>query len=72
MRQPINNPELEAIAQAAAKVLKADGKAMASQYIYGALEEKGLYTSGNPSKCKMKAWELYALAARAQAIMEGN
>jgi hypothetical protein len=70
MRQPLKNPDLEAIAQQAAKVLKADGKAMASQYIYGALEAKELYFIGFPAKCKLKAWELYAIADRSQAIAE--
>lgn len=70
MHQPLKDPELEAIAQAAAKVLKADGKATASQYLYGALEAKELYFLGSPAKCKLKAWELYAIADRSQAIAE--
>lgn len=70
MHQPLKDPELEAIAQAAAKVLKADGKAMASQYVFGALEVKGLYLLGFPNECKLKAWELYAIADRSQAIAE--
>lgn len=72
MHQPLKNPELEAIAQATAKVLKVSGKAMATQYLYGALEEKGLYFHGFPAKCKLKAWEIYAIADRSQAIMEGK
>ena len=43
MRQPIKNLELEAIAQATAKVLKASGKAMASQSTHG---PKGPITKG--------------------------
>jgi len=67
---PLKDPELEAIAQQAAKVLKADGKAMASQYIFGALEAKSLYPRGFPNECKLKAWELYAIADRSQAIAD--
>lgn len=68
MSQPLKNPDLEALAASTAKVLKADGKAMATQYIYGALENMGLYDLKNPAKSKLKAWEVYAIADRSLAL----
>ena len=62
--QPLKNPDLEALAAQAAKVLKADGKAMASQYIFGALENMGLYDLKFPTESKLKGWEVYAIADR--------
>lgn len=62
--QPLKNHDLEALAAQAAKVLKADGKAMASQYILGALENMGLYDLKFPAECKLKAWEVHAIADR--------
>ena len=68
--QPIKNPDLEALAAQAAKVLKVDGKAVASQYIFGALESNGLYDLKDPKKSQLKAWEVYAIADRSLALME--
>ena len=70
MSQPLKNPGLEALAAATARVLKADGKAMASQYLLGALESKGLYDLKNPKKSKLKGWEVHAIADRSLALME--
>ena len=61
----LKSPELERIAQAGARVLAADGKAAASAYIYGALEVAGLYDMARPSRSKLKAWEVWAIADRA-------
>ena len=69
MPQPLKNPDLEALAAATARVLKADGRAMASQYLMGALEYKGLYDLKNPKKSKLKGWEVHAIADRSLAIM---
>ena len=68
--QPLKDPELEALAAQAAKVLKADGKAMASQYIFGALENMGLYDLKNPAKSKLKPWEVHAIADRSLKLSE--
>lgn len=70
MSQPLKNPDLEALAASTAKVLKANGKAMASQYLLGALEAKGLYDRKDPKKSKLKAWEVNAIAARSLALLE--
>lgn len=68
--QPLKNPDLEALAAQAAKVLKADGKAMASQYIFGALENMRLYDLKNPAKSKLRGWEVYAIADRSLKLSE--
>ena len=68
--QPLKNPTLEALAAQAAKVLKVDGKAVASQYIFGALENMGLYDLKNPAKSKLKAWEVYTIADRSLKLSE--
>ena len=64
MSKAFENTEMERIAQSAAKVLKESGKAMASQYIFGALESAGLYDMARPAKSKIKAWEVHAIADR--------
>ena len=69
MSQPLKNPDLEALAASTAKVLKTDGKAMANQYIYGALEAKGLYDLKDPKKSKLKGWEVHAIADRSLALV---
>ena len=68
--QPLKNPDLEALAAQAAKVLKVDWKAVASQYIFGALENMGLYDLKFPAECKLKAWEVYAIADRSLKLSE--
>lgn len=70
MSKPLKNPELEALALSTARVLKADGKAMATQYIYGALENMGLYDLKNPAKSKLKGWEVLVIADRSLALVE--
>ena len=67
-KEPLKHPELERIAVAAAKILKTDGKAMASQYVYGALEAAGLFDLKNPMKSKLKGWEIYAIADRSEYL----
>ena len=69
MSQPLKNPDLEALAAATARVLKANGKAMATQYIYGALENMGLYDLKDPKKSKLKGWEVHAIADRSLALV---
>ena len=64
----LKSPELERIAQAAARVLASDGKAAASAYIYCALEQAGLYDMARPARSKLKAWEIWAIADRALEI----
>ena len=63
-KEPLKHPELERIAQATSRVLRVSSKAMATQYLYGALEAVGLYFIGQPLKSKLKAWEIYAIADR--------
>jgi hypothetical protein len=65
---PMKDEECERIAQAAARVLKADGKPTASQYIYGALEGNGAEYSR--LKSSIKQWEIQALADRALWLFE--
>jgi len=76
---PMKNEECERIAQAAARVPRADGKPMASQYIYGALEAAGLLVQvvkkGNGAeysrlKSSIKRWEIQAVADRAHWLFE--
>ena len=64
----LKSPELERIAQAATKTLTSDGKAAASAYIYGALEQAGLYDMAHPARSKLKAWEVWAIADRSLEI----
>lgn len=70
MSHPLKSPDLEALAASTAKVLKANGKVMASHYLLGALESKGLYDLKNPKKSKLKAWEVNAIAGRSLTLMK--
>lgn len=64
MNKPLTNEALETIAQAASRILATDGKAMATQYVYGALEAQGLFDMAHPKRSKIKQWEIFALADR--------
>lgn len=61
METPLPNPKAEAFAAQAARVLREDGKAMASQLIISHGEQHGL-----------KGWEVRAIADRSLALSRVN
>ena len=68
--RPFPDPRIEGVACATARVLLADGRAMASQYLVGALENLGLLNMVNFRRSKMKLWEVQAVADRALWISQ--
>lgn len=60
----LKDATLETIAQAASRVLKANGKAMASQYILSALNEQGFISIPQKKKDKLPHWGILAVADR--------
>lgn len=64
--KPLKSPGAERIARAAARILKSDGRAMASQYIYGTMEQWAKET-GNRAPMQ---WEVLAVADRSMYLME--
>lgn len=62
--EPLKDETLETIAQAASRVLKTEGKAMASQFILSALNEHGFISIPQKKTDKLPHWGILAVADR--------